>query len=475
MRDILEASFIYRWLTAAAKWIDRQWSKSWLAFAVSGGAEKTEGSPSVFGKIGGTFHGALCAVFKALRLDKIFAGSIFSRPYLWCVLACFIAPIAPTMVTLAVVLVCFASMFIRFGSDRKLRLSYSPVNKWIYIFAMVYLVCTFTSVTLSGSLKGGILTSAFVLFSIVLQNAVTDRRGLNNLIYMLVAAGFIVAAYGLLQVVMGVESTTDWIDEDTFSTLTLRVYSTLGNPNVLAEYLLLVIPLAAASIFTAKTPTGKVSAAVATGAMIVCMALTYARGGYLGLIFAAAIFLVLLDRRFIVVGIVALIGLVFVLPDSILSRFASIGDMSDSSTSYRVYIWMGTLAMLKDYWMCGVGTGMNAFMSVYPAYSYNTISAPHAHNLYLQITSECGVCGLFALLGVIFSFVHTTASAISRTEDRSTKIQLIAVISGMGGFLLQSMTDHSFYSYRVVLIFWVVVAIGAMLSRSWEIQGEKGL
>lgn len=46
---------------------------------------------------------------------------------------------------------------------------------------------------------------------------------------------------------------------------------------------------------------------------------------------------------------------------------------------------MGTLAMLKDYWMCGIGPGDAAFNLVYPKYSYSGIVAPHAHNLFLQI------------------------------------------------------------------------------------------
>ena len=54
----------------------------------------------------------------------------------------------------------------------------------------------------------------------------------------------------------------------------------------------------------------------------------------------------------------------FVLPETIINRFLSIGNMADSSTSYRVYIWLGTIAMLKDYWFCGIGPGAAAFNQV---------------------------------------------------------------------------------------------------------------
>ena len=38
-------------------------------------------------------------------------------------------------------------------------------------------------------------------------------------------------------------------------------------------------------------------------------------------------------------------------------------------------------------------------------------------------------------------------------------------MSGMLGFLLQSMTDHTWYNYRVVLIFWVIIGLTITASK----------
>jgi putative inorganic carbon (HCO3(-)) transporter len=152
------------------------------------------------------------------------------------------------------------------------------------------------------------------------------------------------------------------------------------------------------------------------------------------------------------------------MPESILARFSSITDMSDSSTSYRIYIWMATVNMLKDYWFCGIGTGLNAFNAVYPAYSFNAVTAPHSHNLYLQVMCESGICGIVTFLGIIFSFIRTVGTSLSRDKNKDGRIQKIALLSGLGGFLLQGMTDYSFYNYRVTLMFWIFIALGACLS-----------
>jgi O-antigen ligase len=150
----------------------------------------------------------------------------------------------------------------------------------------------------------------------------------------------------------------------------------------------------------------------------------------------------------------------------VIGRFTSIGDLSDNSTSYRVYIWMGVLAMLKDgYWLCGIGPGDAAFNQVYPAYSYNAIVAPHSHNLFLQIICDAGVCALAVFLLVLFQYFRVLCIAIKGEKDGDSRMLQIAFTSGMCGFLVQAMTDYSFYNYRVMFLFWACVALGCLSAR----------
>ena len=183
---------------------------------------------------------------------------------------------------------------------------------------------------------------------------------------------------------------------------------------------------------------------------------TFSRGCWLGIILGIAILAIMIDRRFILLGVIALLISPLVLPDTIINRFMSIGDMTDSSTSYRVYIWLGTIAMLKDYWLSGVGLGITSFNRVYPIYSYSGIVAPHSHNLYLQLMAEHGIAGLIVFVGVIYNFYKEAAIAISKRKN----LVLAGIISGMAGFLLEGMFDYTWYNYRVILIFWTVIALG---------------
>jgi len=326
-------------------------------------------------------------------------------------------------------------------------------------------VSIFTSVTVSGSLKGGLLQTLFALFALAAQNAVTSRRQLDAALYALAASGALVALYGVYQYLAGVTGASAWVDSKMFQSIGARVYSTLENPNVLSEYLLLVIPFAAAAALAARRAVVKLFFFGCLGVMALCMLLTFSRGGWLGLIVGAAVFLVMLDRRFILVGVLGLVALYFLLPEAIVARFTSIGNLSDSSSSYRLSIWMGTIAMLGDYWFAGIGPGTAAFNKIYPIYSYNSAAAQHSHNLFLQVMCDAGVCGLVLLIVILFSHIRRLASAVSREKDRASKLYQIAAIASVCGFLVQSATDYTFYNYRVALIFWATLGLGAVAAR----------
>lgn len=420
---------------------------------------------SIFYRVYTGIRGALEKIFRLLRLDRLLAGSIFIKPHIWCGVTVVFIPLLPTMAVLGLALISYVSLIadLLMTPDRELR--YFSINKYIYFYSLIYMAAALLSVSRQSSLKIGAVTVCFVLFFVVLINSIRTKSQLRHLVYGIISAGVIVSLYGFYQFIFPDNFASRWLDTDMFSDIGLRVYSTLANPNVLGEYLLLVIPFSVAFSITTKNRVGRLFFTLSALIMLVCLALTYSRGAYLGIILAAALFLTLLDRRFIVPGIIALFIGFLIMPSSIIERFFSIGNMSDSSTSYRVYIWMGTLAMLKDYWFSGIGPGETAFNMVYPVYSYNSVTAPHSHNLFLQIMCDTGFMGVVIFIAIIYQFFKNTFASLRREKEGEGRIYVIAGISAVCGFLVQSMTDYSFYNYRVMLMFWVVLGISLLFTK----------
>lgn len=467
-KQILNASALWRALMALSLWFGRQWQQSGVVqwFLHPPLWEQAASESSIFFRLWSWFRSILCRIYRFLHLERLFSGSVFLQAWVWCALPVVLAPVLPTMAVLGLAAVGYASLLLNLVHDQKRPLAYSPINRYIILYAAIYLAGTFFSVNPAASRNPGLLSVAFILFAVVLYNSVTGRRQLDTLIVLLVLAGTLVSFYGILQYIFrwGYQSAA-WVDSDMFSGIEFRVPSTLENPNMLGQYLLLTIPLGGACLLGAKTWGKRIFYLCCCAIMALCMILTFSRGAWLALLFAGAIFVLFLNPRLILLAPFALIALYFVLPDTVITRFTSIGDLTDNSTSYRVYIWMGVLAMLKDYWLCGIGPGDAAFNMVYPAYSYNSIDAPHSHNLFLQMVCDAGICALVVFFLLLFHYFRMLCTAVSREKDWQSRLLQIAFGSGVCGFMVQAMTDYSFYNYRVMFLFWAYLAVGALCAR----------
>ena len=475
MIEIWNSSLFGSFLNAICNWFGGQWKESGVVSAfVAPMAGREISENSIFFRLWNAVRGALSKLYGTLHLEKLLQGSIFLRSFLWFCAALLLAPLMPTMLVLALAVVAMLSLGLQMLRSRERILAYSPVNKLIMLYAGVYMIATVTSVTPMGSLLHGLLIVFFILFALVLENNLDSWAKAEDLVMMMVVVGSVVSAIGIGQYLFGVTGAASWLDSDMFSTISTRVYSTLENPNVLAEYLILMIPLGGAALLTAKENSRRLLMLVCCGLMCVCMILTFSRGGWLGLLIAGGLFVVLLKPRLMILLPFALIALYFVLPETVITRFTSIGNMQDGSTSYRVAIWMGTLNMLKDYWMCGVGPGTEAFNMVYSAYCYSGVSAHHSHNLFMQILCDGGVCAFVVFILVISVFSRCICGALSRTANWRSRCYLAAAISGVAGFMVQSMTDYTFYNYRVTLMFWSVLGLGAVFAALTQKEDQHG-
>ena len=318
MRTIVQASAVYRALAALCLWFGGQWRGSgliqWFIHPPLQ-LERAESDHSVFARLWQWVHGGLCRLYQALRLDRLFEGSIFQKCWLWAGAAAVLAPIIPTMAVLGLVLVSAFSLLLNLMKDSGRKLYYAPMNRYLWLYAAIYLAGTWFSVTRAGSLLGGVLTVAFILFAIILENSITTRRQLDTLLLLLVMAGTAVALYGICQYLFGWGyQSAAWADSEMFGDV-FRVPSTLENPNMLGQYLILAIPLGGAGLLAAKDWGMRVFYFCCCGVMCVCMLLTLSRGAWLGLLFAGFVFVLFLQPRLLLLTPLLLVALYFILPD----------------------------------------------------------------------------------------------------------------------------------------------------------------
>ena len=107
-------------------------------------------------------------------------------------------------------------------------------------------------------------------------------KALRGSIWTLVVSAVIVSVYGLYQWHIKVPPLALWDDPNSNYKIT-RVYSFLGNPNLLAGYLLPTLSLTAFFIFDAKR-WGRLLLSGAFFAQLLCLYFTYCRGAWIAMV-----------------------------------------------------------------------------------------------------------------------------------------------------------------------------------------------
>jgi putative inorganic carbon (HCO3(-)) transporter len=377
--------------------------------------------------------------------------------------AVFVAPLIPfsSMPLAGVCLWTMLSLIIKSVIDTNFKWKKDGVGALLLLFLAVMLVSSIFSFARKESLTVWAMYFVFVTFYFAIINTINTRTQLFGLLRVFVISGALVALYGIMQYLFGWTTTNAWIDEEMFEDETMRVFSTLANPNVLGEYLLLVLPVSL--LFFLKDKAKSLSKWVylaITGMIFICLILTQSRGCWLGFMVSAAIFVTFYEGRWWAFIPLILCIVPFVIPQTIADRLMSIGNMEDSSTSYRVYIWMGAMGILRHYLAGGIGMGEAAFNEVYPFFSYNAIIAPHAHNTFLQLLVEGGIPALAVFLAIAVVYLRNVQKIYRGRNKKSLNSSMVLALgAGVCGFLFQSLFDYTFYNYRVMAVFFMVIAI----------------
>ena len=83
----------------------------------------------------------------------------------------------------------------------------------------------------------------------------------------------------------------------------------------------------------------------------------------------------------------------------------------------------------------------------------------------MQIVCDAGIAALGVFLVLLFVYFRMMCTALSRERDWTNRVLQVAFTGGVCGFLVQAMTDYSFYNYRVLFLFWAYLALGALSAR----------
>ncbi|HEY9301090.1 MAG TPA: IctB family putative bicarbonate transporter [Phormidium sp.] len=353
----------------------------------------------------------------------------------------------------------------------------TPIHLLVLLYWGISAVATAMSPVKTAALVGLVKLTLYLLFFALMARVLRSPRLRSWAITVYLHIALIVSVYGLRQWIFGAAQLATWVDAESTLAKTTRVYSYLGNPNLLAAYLVPAIAFSLAAVFAWRGWICKALAVVMFVVNSLCLILTFSRGGWIGLVVMFFAFLVLLLYWFSVylppfwrtwslpmllgglAGFVVL-AVLFVEPvrDRVLSIFVG---REDSSNNFRLNVWAAVTEMIADRPSLGIGPGNTAFNKVYPLYMRPRYTALSAYSVVLEVLVETGFIGLMCFIWLLLVTFNQGWQQLRRLREFGSQqaFWLIAAIATLLGMLAHGAFDTVLYRPEVNTLWWFMIAL----------------
>jgi putative inorganic carbon (HCO3(-)) transporter len=348
-----------------------------------------------------------------------------------------------------------------------------PIHGWLLLVLALAVLATGFSPVPAAAAKGLLkLVSYLGVYALMRQLLASAPQWWDRIVAALLAGELLTAVTGIRQLYGDTAELARWADPNSVADGTVRIYSTLDNPNLLAGYLLPILPLAVVALLRWRPLSQKLFALASLILGSVALLFTYSRGGWLGMVAALGtigLLLVLRQTRhwpvlwrrlfplLLLVGTVIVLVVAFTHVEPLRVRILSLfSGRQDSSNNFRINVWMAALEMVQERPWLGIGPGNNAFNLVYPLYQQPKFNALSAYSIPLELAVEAGIPGLLAGIGLFVTSLRTGLSQLR--IDSTMALPALGAVAAIIGLGVQGITDTIFFRPEVQLIGWFCLA-----------------
>ena len=355
----------------------------------------------------------------------------------------------------------------------------------ILALAVIFSQSPYRSFWGSYSRKMGYLTWLhFFVFFLILFFNLKNNKQIKRIFHAILLASIVVIIYGLCQF-LGFDF-VNWYEP---ASVTFRIFSTIGQPNFLGSWLLLIIPIIVWFLIrtSEKFKKDKSTKQQIKGALIVSLflcavfslALTQSRGAWIGFFFAFFFFSIIYNflqkqkRLSLLLTILLVIIIIFTVymnfnplfPKSndsfLVSRFKSLTSLRNSTTGQvRINSWETAIDLIKQKPILGYGIETQSlnYVKYYEPESALTerinTYPDRAHNDFLDTLLVSGILGLVSYLFLIASVFYFGLKNVFKNKSQLT---ILVLLTGLIGYLIS--LQFSFHVIPTAIYFWGYMAI----------------
>lgn len=316
----------------------------------------------------------------------------------------------------------------------------------VWIMAALFALAGAVSVVISpekaralGQYKAFIIEP--LLFFAGMLLTVKDEEDAKTVVNWLFGSASIVAIFGIIQYYTGVLLPIRFWGNGIEPR---RISSFFEYPNALALYLAPLVVFYLTLILNGKLAKKSLILLVPS---FVALGLTFSRGGWLGFAAGAAVALSMrYSPKKVVLGIVALVLLIGLIPTS---RTRILSSFNDRSSAAHWELTKAGVSIAKDSPL--FGNGLYGFRSALQRSGFRGEILNYPHNIFLNFWLETGLLGLLSFLAMNIFFAY---QAIKRPAGYRR-----ALLAFLVAIWLHGLFDAPYFKNDLALLYWALSAL----------------
>lgn len=378
----------------------------------------------------------------------------------------------PKYIALVLITCCLLMVLLKKPNSIKELIQFDWINKLLLMYFVLITISLLFSLDPMLSIKGNFLRydgySTQLMYIILFLFARTINSIDKRFVYAVSISSAILASYGILQYI-GVE----FFIRDSIRFNWKSAFSTFGNQNFFGSYLVLQIPFSLYSIINYKRKWAYLTYSITLLALL----MTMTRSSWIGFILSFILLFNYFNKKnnqyqTIVVLTILIIICFNILNNGILfNRFMTLindtkvlsmnsysgnTDQIESLGSFRIFIWIRVIEMIKMRPLFGFGIENLAL--VFEKYYFNDIVnfmgsyfiIDKAHNDFLHIAVSTGIPSLIVYITFISAIFYKVLNRINQDIN-------ILLFASITGYVICLFFNISVVS--VAYIFWIYLGL----------------
>lgn len=375
-----------------------------------------------------------------------------------------VQPWAVTIIEVAALVLALFWLF-KFLARGKIEIIKTPLNYLIIFWLGFILFQLFTTTSYFQATKTEFFKSlSYCMILLVFINNIQGKIQIQKIITTLIVVGFILSLFAIIQDLTW-NGKIFWLIPLTHRG---RAFGPYVNASVFAGYIGMLIPLSIGYLFSLNRKYSlsfKSFLILAIMVMFTAVFLSLSQGGIvsslLSLVFMGFLLVRMKSAKIekqlpFVFVVLMLIGLAWFGSSRVGDKFSL---FNDPSWKARLWVWRGTVGIIKDFPV--LGTGLGTFAHIFPKYRLPQTKQffNYTHNDFLQLLSEGGALGFVITFVFLFFFLRKTIRLLFSRRDTWAINLTIGGLSSLFSIFMFSFSDFNLHIPANAVLLCIIIGL----------------